>query len=89
MCVSTFVCILIYIWFANGNYQALQYTTYQYQTWKNVSGSADYTVKRKDGVTTISGSGPSMTATLPPEQQIPGHNPSAWTSVSIISFTWD
>lgn len=28
LCISTFACILVYIWFANGNYQALQYTTY-------------------------------------------------------------
>ncbi|MDO4188914.1 MAG: glucosyltransferase domain-containing protein [Lachnospiraceae bacterium] len=28
LCVSVFVNILIYIWFANGNYQALQYTMY-------------------------------------------------------------
>lgn len=25
---STFICIMIYVWFANGNYQAMQYTNY-------------------------------------------------------------
>ena len=28
LCISVFINILVYIWFANGNYQALQYTTY-------------------------------------------------------------
>ena len=28
LCISIFACILVYIWFANGNYQVLQYTTY-------------------------------------------------------------
>lgn len=28
MCPAVFMCILVYIWFANGNYQVLQYTTY-------------------------------------------------------------
>lgn len=28
LCISVFINVLVYIWFANGNYQALQYTTY-------------------------------------------------------------
>lgn len=28
LCISLFCNVLVYIWFANGNYQALQYTTY-------------------------------------------------------------